>query len=189
VYGAIDGHLAGLIAIADAPRDTSKATVSNLRALGIQVAMLTGDNRATAERIAKELGIDTVFAEVLPGQKADKVKELQSHGKLVAMVGDGVNDAPALAQADLGISMACGTGVAMEAGDITLMRDNLTGVPEAIRLSRRTMRIIRQNLFWAFAYNTIGIPVAALGLLSPMLASAAMALSSVTVVTNSLRLK
>lgn len=185
----VDGVTAGSIEVADTIRPEAAGAVARLRAMGLDVWMLTGDRRATADAIAAEAGIEHVVAEVLPEGKAAAIGKLQAAGRKVAMAGDGVNDAPALARADLGIAMASGSGVAMEAGDITLMRSDLNAVPEAIELSRRTMRIIRQNLFWAFAYNTLGIPIAALGLLSPMLASAAMALSSVTVVTNSLRLR
>jgi Cu+-exporting ATPase len=185
----VDGIAAGAIEIADAIKPESPEAVRRLREMGIEVWMLTGDNRATAEAVAREAGIEHVLAEVPPAGKAARVKELQSAGKHVAMAGDGINDAAALAQADLGIAMGAGADIAMEASDITLMSGDLRRVAEAVELSRRTMRIVRQNLFWAFAYNAVAIPVAALGLLSPVLASAAMALSSVTVVTNSLRLK
>ena len=185
----VDGATAGEIEIADTIKPEAAEAVKRLRRMGLDVWMITGDHRAAAEAVAREAGIEHVLADVMPGEKVAAVRKLQAGGKRVAMVGDGVNDAPALAQADLGIAMASGTGAAMEAGAITLMRGDLNGVADAIELSRRTMRIIRQNLFWAFAYNTVGIPVAAFGLLSPMLASAAMAASSVTVVTNSLRLR
>jgi len=185
----IDGAPAGAIEIADTIRPEAAAAVSRLRAMGLEIWMLTGDRQETALEIARQAGIENVLAEVMPGDKVARVKQLQAAGRRVAMLGDGINDAPALAQADLGIAMGSGTDIAMEAGDIILMRSDLNRVADALELSRRTMRVIRQNLFWAFAYNTVALPVAALGLLSPMIASAAMALSSVTVVTNSLRLK
>jgi Cu+-exporting ATPase len=185
----VDGLPAGAIEIADAIKPEAAEAVRRLREMGIEVWMLTGDHRATAEAVAAATGIEHVLAEVQPAEKAAQVKQLQASGRLVAMAGDGINDAPALAQADLGIAMGAGADIAMEASDITLMSGDLRAVAQAIELSRRTMRIIRQNLFWAFAYNAVAIPVAAFGLLSPVLASAAMALSSVTVVANSLRLK
>jgi Cu+-exporting ATPase len=185
----VDGLPAGVIEIADAIKPEAAEAVRRLREMGIEVWMLTGDHRATAEAVAAATGIEHVLAEVQPAEKAAQVKQLQASGRLVAMAGDGINDAPALAQADLGIAMGAGADIAMEASDITLMSGDLRAVAQAIELSRRTMRIIRQNLFWAFAYNAVAIPVAAFGLLSPVLASAAMALSSVTVVANSLRLK
>jgi Cu+-exporting ATPase len=186
----------GLLAIADPIRATSPAAVRSLQRLGLDVVLLTGDNRPTADAIAREADIDDVVAEVLPDGKVAEVRRLQDEGHVVAMVGDGINDAPALAQSDLGIALGSGTDVAIDASDVTLMRADLTAAVDAIALARRTMRTMRQNLFWAFAYNVIGIPIAAgvlypfFGLLlSPILASAAMALSSVSVVSNSLRLR
>jgi len=196
LFVAVDGRLAGLIAIADTVKEEAGAVVQRLREMGITVAMLTGDNQRTAAAVASQIGIDRVIAEVLPDEKADRVAELQAGGTVVAMVGDGINDAPALARADLGIAMGTGIDVAIESGDVVIMGGHLTGVPAAIELSRAVMRNIRQNLFWAFFYNVVGIPVAA-GLLhifggptlNPMIAGGAMALSSVSVVSNALRLR
>ena len=196
VYVAANGALAGLLAIADPIRATSRSAIAQLRAMGLTIVMLSGDEARTAQAIAREAGIDRVVAGVLPEGKVAEIARLQREGAVVAMAGDGINDAPALAQADVGMAMGGGTAIAAEAADVVLMRSDLTAVAQAILLSRRTMRTMKQNLFWAFVYNVIGIPIAAgvlypaFGiLLTPVIASAAMAFSSVSVVTNSLRLK
>jgi Cu+-exporting ATPase len=196
VHAAIDGKLVAVIGIADPVKATARAAITRLRSMGLSIVMVTGDNRRTAEAVARAAGIDTVVAEVLPEGKVSEITALQAGGRVVAMVGDGINDAPALARADVGIAIGTGTDIATEAGDVVLMRGDLHGVADAIALSRRTMRTMKQNLFWAFVYNVVGIPIAAGALypafgilLSPILASAAMAFSSVSVVGNSLRLR
>jgi Cu+-exporting ATPase len=196
MFVAVDGKVAGLIGVADPVKDSTPEAIRNLHETGVEVVMLTGDSRTTATAVARRLGIDRVEAEVLPEQKAEIVKKLQSEHRIVAMAGDGINDAPALAQAQVGIAMGTGTDVAMESAGVTLVKGDLRGIVRARRLSRAVMRNIRQNLFFAFVYNSLGVPVAAgvlypvFGLLlSPMIAAAAMSFSSVSVIGNALRLR
>jgi Cu+-exporting ATPase len=189
VVVAWDGEVRGLLVVADTVKPTSAEAVASLKALGLKPVLLTGDNETTARTVAAEVGIDEVIAEVMPAGKADVVKRLQAEGRVVAMVGDGVNDAPALAQADLGLAIGSGTDVAIESADLVLVSGDLRAAADAIRLSRRTLRTIQQNLGWAFGYNVAALPLAAAGLLNPVLAGLAMALSSVSVVANALRLR
>jgi Cu+-exporting ATPase len=189
VAAAIDGRAVAVFVIADAVKPTSAEAVARLRALGLRPILLTGDNETTARAVAAEVGIDEVIAEVLPSEKAAVIERLQDEGRVVAMVGDGVNDAPALAQADLGLAIGTGTDVAIEASDLTLVSGDLRAAADAIRLSRATLRTIKQNLAWAFGYNIAALPLAAAGLLNPVIAGAAMAFSSVSVIANALRLR
>lgn len=189
MIAAVDGNLAGLIAVADTLKESSPEAIRVLKDLGIETVMLTGDNEKTAKSVARKVGIDKVIANVLPAGKADVIKRLQSEGKVVAMVGDGINDAPALAQSDIGIAIGSGSDIAKETGGIILIRDDIMDVALAVKLARATMRKIKENLFWALIYNAGAIPIAALGLLSPIIAAAAMAFSSISVIANSALLK
>jgi Cu+-exporting ATPase len=188
VYVACEKKAVGLIALADVPKPSAVKAIASLKERGLKVAMVTGDNMGTARAIARHLGIDRVLAEVLPGNKADEIRKLQSAGEVVAMVGDGINDAPALEQADLGIAVSRASDLAREAADIILLKSEIEAVPEALGLARATLRTIKQNLFWAFFYNALGVPLAALGFISPILCAAAMGVSDLIVIGNALRL-